>query len=247
MSQQFPDIDFEHYHKQVLPTQLDEGRARMAARAATKLRPLAFRVGGKAYTYSIENGAVALRAGEANASTVIGLSARHWQDLVHDLESAPGLLYNNLLESSEGDSFQLMQWEPALRAMYRGIPPYDSSMAELRDRNAELLPVDKLFTLGDRDEDMVDFLEAAGYLLVKSVFSSEEVATFREQAELLRASAVEGDKISWWGVNSEGGSVVTRVLKASIQPAFKSLYEDERMSRLGDLPPMICTPGAQTG
>ena len=240
MPQQFPDIDFQDYHQQELPALLAAGRAELAARAATKLKPLAFRVGGNSFTYAIAEGAVRIAPGEDNAETIIGLSPQHWQDLVHDLESAPGLIYNNLLESSEGDQFQLMQWEPALRALYRGIPPYEECMAQLRDPNGDSLAVDQAFTLAHSDQSMVDFLEAAGYLLVKSVFIEEEIATFRAQAELLRADAVQGDKISWWGRNANGESVVTRVLKAANQPAFRGLYKDERIVRLGAL--LFTTP-----
>lgn len=242
MTRQFPDIDFDQYHQRQLPALLAEGRAELAARAALKLKPLALRVGGRAYTYAIEDAAVKVVPGEDQAQTVIGLSQQHWQDLVHDLESAPGLLYNNLLESSEGEPFQLMQWEPALRALYRGIPPYDDSMAQLRDRHGESLQIDSAYSLDDSDEDMVDFLEGAGYLLIKSVFSAEEIERFREQSEVLRANAREGDNISWWGKDDAGNSLVTRVLKASIQPAFQGLYQDPRIKRLGELPPYDLHP-----
>jgi hypothetical protein len=214
----------------------------LAAKAAVKLKPLALRVAGRSYTYAVDANVVTVVPGEDQAHTIIGLSQQHWQDLVHDLESAPGLLYNQLLESSEGEPFQLMQWEPALRALYRGIPPYDESMAQLRDRHGKPLAVDSAYTLDDSDEDMVDFLEAAGYLLLKSVFSVEEIARFRQQSELLRANASEGDGISWWGKDEAGNSLVTRVLKASIQPAFRGLYEDSRIKRLGELPPYELHP-----
>ena len=241
MNRAFPDIDFVHYHQQQLPALINAGRGALAARAAQDLEPLAFRVGSASYTYRVRDGMLQVEEG-AEAKTVIGLSAQHWQDLVHDLESAPGLLYNNLLESSEGDAFQLMRWEPALRALYCGIPPYEASMAELKDRYGNPMPVDRSFTLADGDDDMVDFLEAAGYLLVKSVFSADEIELMREQAEILRADARPGDNISWWGKNADGDSVVTRVLKAANQPAFRGLYDDERIARLGALPPHDLRP-----
>ena len=242
MASQFMDIDFNQYHRAELPGLLSGGRAALAGRAAEGLKPLAFRVGDAAYSYSVTGDEVVAVPGVVEAATVIGLSAQHWQDLVHDLESAPGLLYNNLLESCEGEAFQLMKWEPALRAMYRGIPPYEASMAELRDRHGLPMPTDRSFSLDDDDEPLVDFLEAAGYLLVKAVFSAAEIAGMREQAELLRAAAQQGDNISWWGKNAAGEALVTRVLKAASQPAFRGLYEDERIVRLGALPPYDLRP-----
>ena len=233
----FPSIDFTEYHRQELPALMAQGRGAMAGKAAHGLKPLAFRVEGNTFTYSADVEGVSLVEGDENAAVIIGLSAAHWSDLVHDLESAPGLIYNRLLESCEGDQFQLMLWEPALRALYRGIPPYEESMADLHDRQGSPLPADKAYSLADDDEEMVDFLEAAGYLLVKSVFSEEEILRMREQAQLLRESAREGDNISWWGKNAGGEAVVTRVLKASKQPAFRSLYSDPRIARLGALPP----------
>lgn len=242
MAERFPAINFDDYHAETLPALLAEGRAALAAKAAYGLKPLAIRVGDSSYTYQMQDELVSICAGESLAETTIGLSQQHWQDLVYDLESAPGLLYNQLLESSEGDPFQLMRWEPALRALYCGIPPYEPSMAELRDRNGARLSADAAYSLDNSDEEMVDFLEAAGYLLVKSVFGEAEIEAMREQAELLRKAAVQGDNISWWGKNDQGESIVTRVLKAANQPAFRGLYTDARIARLGALPPYDLKP-----
>ena len=51
-------------------------------------------------------------------------------------------------------------------------------------------------------------------MLVRDVFTPEEVAGFLEDADVLRDEAREGDKMSWWGRDANGDTVLCRVLRA---------------------------------
>ena len=64
MAAEFPEIDFHSYHEQELPRLLREGRGVLAATAANRLGPFAFRVtggsggDGESYTYRVGSGGV---------------------------------------------------------------------------------------------------------------------------------------------------------------------------------------------
>jgi hypothetical protein len=85
-----------------------------------------------------------------------------------------------------------------------------------------------------------------GYLLVKGVFSQDEIAAFRVAATAIAAGAREGDQLSWWGKDDQGNAVLCRCLNAGAHAAFLGLYEDPRVTQLARLlPPGMLHPKAR--
>ncbi len=237
MSLQFEAIDFDAYHCQILPAQLKDGRGARAAAAAQELGPIAFRIAnGDAYTYRPADRGIDIVPGDEFAATVVELEHRYWQGLVHDLESAPGLLYGGFARGLRGDMMSFVRWEPALRAIYCGRPIYDPENVELVGRNGARLAPTQTFLQSDADEDMAHFLAAAGYVLIREVFAPDEVAEMVADSEALRANAIEGDDKSWWGRGADGEPLLCRVLNAGDRPRLAALYDDPRILRLSRLP-----------
>jgi ectoine hydroxylase-related dioxygenase (phytanoyl-CoA dioxygenase family) len=174
-------------------------------------------------------------AGDAEATTVIELAREDWEGIVHDLESAPGLLYSGRVRCARGDAMRFVRWEPGLRAMYQGRPIFDPETTELRDRNGAPLDPTRSFRLRDDREDMAHFLRTAGYLLVKQVFEPQEVARLRAHADALHTAAVEGDRKSWWAKSRTGEAVLCRVTDAGRIPELAALYRDPRILALAAL------------
>lgn len=230
--EQFPDLDFHHFHLLTLPALLADGHGQLAAVAARELAPLCFRLSGtdNAYTYQPGPETINIVAG-TEADTVIDIDQQSWQGLVYDLESAPGLLYSGKLGHGEGDAMLFVLWEPALRAMFHGRPLYDVNARLSDERGNELSPAQS-FNLTDSAQAMREFLAAAGYLLLKNVFSPAEILQYRAAAEQLKQQAVEGDKLSWWGKDADGKSVLCRVIHGSVMPAFAGLYQDPRLQKM---------------
>ena len=237
MTPTFPSIDFHDYHREELPRLLKDGRGADAAASARPLGSLAFHhvESGDAYSYHPRDGGIEITPGD-DATTVVELCHSLWQGLVHDLESAPGLLYGGFAKGLRGDMMDFVRWEPALRAMYRGRPVYYPERVALRGRDGLALDPSQAFALCDDDDDMAHFLATAGYLLVRGVFDTDEVAAMNADAELLRAGAVEGDQLSWWGKGAKGESRLCRVLNAAERPRLAALYDDPRIVRMSTLP-----------
>ncbi len=229
-------LDFDEFHRSVLPRQMADGRGAEAARAVRRLGSLAFRRSeGGAYSYVPRDGGIDVVPGDASADTVLELSHESWQGIVDELEAAAGLLYGGRAKCTRGDAMQWLAWEPALRALYNGRPIYDPDDVRLEDRHGGALDPEQTFALGDDREDMAHFLRTAGYLFVRDAFSAGEVARFRSEASQLSREAVKGDKLSWWGRNARGEEVLCRVTRAGAKPALRKLPADPRLLALRDL------------
>ena len=74
--------EFDRYHEQDLPARLDGDWGEVAARGASGLPPLAFRLkDGRAWTYVPGPRAVAIERGDAHAKTVVELDEAIWRGL----------------------------------------------------------------------------------------------------------------------------------------------------------------------
>ena len=99
-----------------------------------RIGPLAFRLPeGDAFTYVPVAGGVDVVEGDTNARTVIEISREHWEAVVHDLESAPGLLYAGKVKCLRGSAMRFVRWEPGLRAMFQGRPIFHPERLDLRE------------------------------------------------------------------------------------------------------------------
>lgn len=237
MAAGFPSLDFADFHRRELPRRLAAGNGAIAAGdALERIGSLAFRLPeGQAFTYVPRAQGVDVVEGDADAKTVIEISREDWEDVVHDLESAPGLLYGGKVKCLRGNAMRFVRWEPGLRAMFHGRPIFDPARVDLRDRDGGPLDPHRSFRLQDHPADMADFLKVAGFLLVRGVFPPDEVEALRRHADRLRALAVEGDKKSWWGKDADGRVVLCRVTHAGRIPELRALPADPRLLRLKNL------------
>ncbi len=235
MTAGLPSLDFHRFHREELPRRLARWGP-LAAEAASPHGCLGLCLPeGPAVSFVAEGGTIRVVEDDGPADTLVELDAESWQGLVRDLESAPGLLYAGRAKGRRGDLMRFVGWEPALRAMFHGIPIYDPERVDLRDRRGAPLDPGASFRLGDDREEMAHFLETAGYLLVKGVFAPDELERLRDGAEALRQRAVPGDKQSWWGRNRAGEEVLCRVIHAGVAPVFRRLHADPRVAEIASL------------
>jgi hypothetical protein len=227
----FEAIDFEDFHRSELPARIAAGNGKAAWLGVSDLPALGIRLQetGAAYTYRAASGGVDVAAGDDAAEVVVALRSEDWQGLVHDLESPPSLLYHDSAERVRGDLMHFVRWEAGLRALYTGRPVYDPVALDLRDPSGNPLDATRGFQLDDDPEEMAHFLREVGYLLVKGVFSPEEVASFHRAATALRGVAQKGDQKSWWCKRADGEEVLCRVLEAGRESALQGLPDDPRI------------------
>jgi len=245
----FRAVDFAAYHRDELPRLLAAGRGALAAKALGSLGSLAFRMpDGAAFTYQPSGMSLTLGEGDAEADTVITLARESWEGLVHDYESAPGLLYSSHARCAKGDAIQLVLWEPALRALYLGRPVYDADEV-LLDRHARQLDTAHVFRATDDAADMAHFLRTTGYLVVRRVFDEDEITAFLGEARELRAEAKAGDGASWWAKGDGGAKILCRVTSGRRKARLDSLYGELRIRNLVQLgePDALASAGEGDG
>jgi hypothetical protein len=234
----FKALSFDAFHEGELATKIAAGRGTLAANALGGLRSLAFRLSdgseGAAWTYRPIDGGVVLERGEASADTLIAIDQESWEGLVHDYESAPGLLYGSRVRCLRGDALQFVLWEPALRALYQGRPIYDPSKPLLA-RDGSALDPSRAFSANDDADEMRHFLRSTGYLVVRGVFAADEVATFAREAAELRAEAVKGDRLSWWSKRADGREILCRVTRGADKAMLATLFGNARIRRFVEL------------
>ena len=229
-------LDFHAFHREDLPRRLAAGNGALAAPGARRLGSLAFRTpAGDAYTYVPGETGVDVVPGESEADTVIEVDNEIFSNIVNELDAAAGLLYGGRAKCHKGNAVRWVDWEPALRAMFNGRPVYDPETLDLRDRHGDPLDPEASFRTDDDPADMAHFLRTAGYLLVREVFSAEEIARFLAEAEELAAEAVPGDDLSWWGKGPKGEETLCRVTRAGARAGLASIPCDPRLLGLVEL------------
>ena len=81
----------------------------------------------------------------------------------------------------------------------------------LVDRDGQPLDLHRTFAADDDRDQMRDFLDVAGYLHIRGVYTAAETAAFSAEVEKVRALTTPGDPFSWWSINSDGDEIVTRI------------------------------------
>lgn len=216
--------------------------------AAVELGPTAavtFLVDDDAVTYSVAEESIRVDASPAASPVVVRLSRRAWDDLVGQIRTAINLLLSNELAFERGGFEQLADWDPILRYLHAGVPPYHPARADLHGHDPAAT-----FTLDADDADLAAQLDAVGFLHVTSVFRPEEMQEANREIDRLAAQARPGDDESWWVTTHDGSSALCRLVYATLRsPVLAALESDPRVRRLGTLidPALRAAPDRMEG
>jgi hypothetical protein len=161
-----------------LPATVDIG---LLGREAADVAPtggLTFYVGDEMITYTSDGTTVRGEAGQDGGAVAVRLSRRSWDDLVAQMSTFVGLLLRDELHFERGGFDKLADWEPVLRYLHAGIPPYDPSRTDLQGRDPAAA-----FAADTGDAELASQLATMGYLHVTGVFSPEEMAAANREGD----------------------------------------------------------------
>ncbi len=220
--------DFDAFHRRELPERLAGPLGAVAVRDVRDAPSIAFRLtDGRAYRFAPGHGVVALDAGD-DADTVVELELDAWRDFVGEVATGAGLFYGGRLRFLRGDQPALERWEPALRALFSGRPIFDP------ERDTAAVPA--ACSLDTPDAELRRALDDAGFVLVKQVFSRDEIARLADVVAARQAAARPGDGRSWWATRADGASVLCRLIYLGlVEPIIAALSDDPRVRRLAAL------------
>jgi hypothetical protein len=208
----FSPYSFGAFHREQLP-RLAARRGALVAEDLRGVAPVAFRIeDGTTFTWRVAAGSVEAVEGDVGASALVELSEATFSEYVHELLTATGAVRTGRARVVRGDLTAWQRWEPAFRALTTGHGIYGPAVWEtLVDRQGHPLDLHRTFRVDDDREEMRHYLEVAGYLHVKAVFTSDEVARYGDEVEHVRSLTTPGDPFSWWSINADGAEVVTRI------------------------------------
>jgi len=202
-----------------------------AAQRLASTSDITFLVGDQAITYASQNGTIVVEEGRSTGATAVRLGHEAWQDLVRELRTFINLFLNDHLTFERGGFRQLADWDPVLRYLHAGIPPYDPAEVDLDGRDAQAS-----FMSDADDAELAAQLRAIGYLHIKAVFSRDDMDAANEEIDRLAASARPGDDQSWWVTREDRSRALCRLVYTTLRSStLAKLENDPRIRRLGTL------------
>jgi len=230
-------MNFDDFHQRHIAQLLAAGQGGPGARLVGAGASLSIRLlDGSAYTYRSTGSDLVVGPGE-DADVIVELTAEAFEDLVTEAWSVYGLLYGDRLNMRKGEFNAFAQWEAPLQALWFGRPVYGAeAVAQLVDRQGARLDLGRQFAMDDDPDELRHHLSVAGFLVVRRVFSADEINDLNTVVQVQLSSACPGDGRSWWATRSDGDEVCCRLTyMAERTPITARLASDLRMRRLADL------------
>lgn len=186
---------------------------------------------GGAVTYAVDGETVRVEDGRRDGDTIVRLSRPAWNDMVGQVRTFISLSLSNDLAFDRGGFEQLADWDPVLKYLHAGIPPYHPARADFHGRDPAAA-----YTLAADDAELAAQLQTMGYLHVKAVFSADEMHAADREIDRLAALARPGDDQSWWVTAEDGTRNLCRLVYTTLRSAvLAALENDTRVRRLGTL------------
>ncbi len=210
--ERFGAIDFDWFHREELPSLLEQRAVVFSDTDAGVVRPLGFQLSdGRAYTYVPEGKTFSVRPGTDAAPTVVELSLDAWCAFVWELKTCFALLYADELTVLRGGFGQMARWEPPLRVAFSDQALFDiDHPARMKDETGREVDLTKTFTLGDDATEIREYLHRVGFVHLRAVLDPAEVEGLKSDVGDALGRARPDDRKSWW-TTVDGREVCNRV------------------------------------
>ena len=228
---------FVEFHRSALPA-LSARHGHLVVGDLRGVAPLAFCTDDDvSFTWIATDDGVRVVEGSTGAATVVELSERTFSEFVSELLTASGAVRTGRARVTRGALDDWQRWEPAIQSLCSGREIYSARVRRtLVDRSGAPLDLQHAFMPHDDVDEMRHFLDRAGYLHVKAVFTADEVERYAAEVEHARANTTPGDPFSWWSLNADGDEVVTRInYLGRHSQLLQELSHDPRLSRFAQL------------
>lgn len=215
------------------------GNGARAADDAARLGigPIAISVDGDTWTLLPGEGTIDAVPGGADAGHRVTLDPEAFADLFCERRTALGLVIGGRVAGDAASEQVLCSWDPVLRSALDGRPVYRPGDVTLRAADGSRLALDQEFRLDEPTEPAAHFLAEAGFLLLRGVFTEDEMDAVDADLARAVAAARPDDGASWWAATSTGERYPCRILDfAQKSPALRAFFtDDRRYSAIGEI------------
>ena len=136
----------------------------------------------------------------------------------------------------DGHLSDVRNWWLLLRASLDGTTPHLRGAIELQDRNGEQLDLSRSFASDEPADEMAWFLEQAGYLHIKGLYTQAEMTAVSIEMDIAAPRYFDGDGRSWWTSLKDGTRALVRMQRFDEESrAAADLVADERLARIAAL------------
>ena len=192
------------------------------------LRPLAIDVDGQSWRLEPDGDGIRVTPGIADAT--LAVTAERLADLVTDQVTPVGLMTAGEW-TLDRDMRTVMDWWLVLRSLIDERPVHVPGAITV---DADL---SRSFTLDEDPAELRAFLEEAGFLHVRGVFSPDEMQRISADMDVAEPTHTPGDGRSWWATLADGTERVVRMQRFDDHsPTAGALLEDDRFIALGAVP-----------
>ena len=197
-------------------------------------RPLTIAVNGRCWSLGVDGDRITISKG-STTGTVLRVDAEQLAALIADKVTPMGWLTTGNLDI-DGHLSDVLNWWLLLRASLDGTTPHLRGAIELQDRNGEQLDLSRSFAPDEPADEMAWFLEQAGYLHIKGLYSQAEMTAISIDMDIAAPRYFDGDGRSWWASLKDGTRALVRMQRFDEESrAAADLVADERLARIAAL------------
>jgi hypothetical protein len=239
-------VEAGRFFRETLPPLLDAHQGEIAPGArALRLPDFCIETDGEPWTLRWHGDRASVGPGGPAAARA-RLSAEQLADLVNDQSTPIALMSNRLLDMPEGGLPDFLNWWLVLRAALDGrrIHARGDVVVETGGHRS--------FTPDDSDEAMRAYLEQAGYLHIRGLFSEAEMAAVEADFPQAAPHYEKGDPLAWFATTKDGVEHLVRMEGFErYSEATLALIDQERFRRIARIPGVGHTttrkPGTRVG
>ena len=229
-SEQAP-VEAGRFFRETLPGCLDAHQDLIAPGASQlPMRDFCIEIDSEPWTLSWHGDRAAVASG-SHGQARVRLSPEQLTDIVNDQSTPVALMSSASLDMPEGGLPDFLNWWLILRSALDGRRIHLAGDVEFsRDTR-------RSFTPEDSDEEMRLFLEEAGYLHIRGLFSAEEMAAVEADYPVAATHYEKGDVRAWFATTQDGQERLVRMegfdrySKTSVE-----LIEQDRFQRIAGIP-----------
>jgi len=229
-SEQAP-VEAGPFFRETLPALLDARRALIAPGASElPLADFCIETDGEPWTLAWHEDRVSVKAGQRGEGRV-RLTVEQLSDIVNDQSTPIALMSNKLLDMPEGGLPDFLNWWLVLRAALDGRRIHARGDVTFTDEPR------RSFRPEDSDEDMRAFVEEAGYLHIRGLFSEAEMEALEADFPKAAPHFEKGNPKAWFATTQDGVERLVRMEGFErYSEATVDLIDDDRFRRIGSIP-----------